>query len=87
MIIFTSILSKHAFLIIAYNQNKLLQTLVSQIDHPNSDIYIHYDAKFELPIINMKFSSLYFTDRIAVTWGTFSLVEAELTLFERAFTQ
>ncbi|CAL6024088.1 Glycosyltransferase [Hexamita inflata] len=87
MIVFVSLLSKHAFLIIAYNQNTLLQTLINQIDHPNSDIYIHYDAKFELPNINTIYSSLYFTDRIAVTWGTFSLVEAELILFKTALTK
>ena len=41
---------KHAYLILAHNEFGLLQTLVSCLDDPRNDIFIHIDKKVkEMP--------------------------------------
>jgi len=77
---------KHACLILAHTDFEMLQRLVSEIDDPRNDIYIHYDGKVEsLPAITATRSSLHILeDRIDVRWGDVSVVEAELALFDAA---
>ena len=36
-------MKKHAILIMAHNQFKILEKLVQQLDHARNDIYIHID--------------------------------------------
>ncbi|CAL6042316.1 Glycosyltransferase [Hexamita inflata] len=78
-------MQKHAFLIMAHNQPTLLQTLVSQIDNEETDIYIHIDAKSNMSLPKAKYSKLFFTNRVSVLWGTSKQIEAELILFQAAY--
>ncbi len=78
---------RHAYLILAHNEPKILQTLVEMIDDERNDIYIHIDKKSDinqfLPI-TVHHSNLTFTDRINVNWGGWSVVEATLLLLATA---
>jgi len=78
---------KHAYLIIAHNQWELLQMLVSAIDDPRNDIYLHIDKKVAvLPsITTVKAGLFYVKNRIDVRWGDVSQIECEYALFEEAY--
>lgn len=83
--------NKHAILILAHNKLKQLATLLSCVDSENTDIFLHFDQKTHLPEEDIVFlknsvdkSRLFFTDRIPVSWGGFSLVRAELILLKNA---
>lgn len=78
---------KHAYLIIAHNNFGQLQTLVSLLDDPRNDIYIHIDRKakgFSEEMIKVSRAGLCFTDRVRVNWGGANMVEAELILLKAA---
>ena len=81
---------KHAYLIMAHTDFKLLEVLVSMLDDPRNDIYIHVDKKVPMNnlSISAKNSKIYILkDRIAVYWGHYSQIEAEMLLFETAFNK
>ncbi len=77
---------KHACLILAHHQFALLQYLVSQLDDPRNDIYVHMDAKVrEIPDLKTEKAELHLLrNRVDVRWGDVSVVEAEYALFEAA---
>lgn len=83
--------SKHAYLIIAHGQFKQLSFLVSLLDHPRNDIYIHIDAKSKITEQDIehiqesaRFSKIQFTERVSVYWGGYSQIESEMRLFKAA---
>jgi len=81
---------KHAYLIIAHNQFELLKILCSLLDDYHNDFYILIDKKsraFDEKTIrdSVKKSDIYFVDRINITWGDFSLIQAEINLLKAAF--
>lgn len=82
---------KHAFLIIAHHEPELLRTLVTLIDHPDSDIYIHIDQKSDMNLfrdITAGQSRVEFIqDRINVRWGHYSQILTEMKLFEAAHSK
>ena len=77
---------KSAYLIIAHNEFEILQILVSRLDDPEVDIFIHFDGKVEeLPRIKAEKSRLTILEkRVDVRWGSVSQIKCELTLFEEA---
>ncbi|MER0122361.1 beta-1,6-N-acetylglucosaminyltransferase [Streptococcus sp. ZJ93] len=84
-------MNKHAYLIISYDKFEQLAFQISLLDDPRNDIFIHMDqrtaftkADQEKLIAVAKHSTVYFTSRIAVHWGHFSLVECELILYKAA---
>lgn len=80
-------MDKHAYLVIAHNEFDILNLLIGSLDDLRNDIYIHLDAKCnEIPKLKCKYSFLYFLpNRIDVRWGDYSVVEAEMQLFEYAY--
>ena len=81
---------KHAYLILAHNNYYCLEKLLRLIDDARNDIYIHVDSKskdFRAERIKktVKKSSLYFTRRINVGWGEYSMIRAEMILFQEAY--
>ena len=79
----------HAVMIIAHNQFELLKKLILALDDERNDIFIHIDAKVKDFDFNLfknltKYSKVYFTERVNVTWGDFSQVKAEMTLLSAA---
>lgn len=79
-------MSRHAYLILAHNEFELLRLLVSLLDDPRNDLYLHFDKKVEeLPEIHTQQAGLMILDkRIDVRWGAPSMMEAEYALFEAA---
>lgn len=82
-------IKKHAYLIMAHSDFFILEKLISLIDHERNDIYIHIDKKvknfdFEHYLNLVKKSKIYFTDRIDVRWGHYSLVETEMILLKES---
>ena len=82
--------NKHAFLIMAHTQPKLLKRLLNRLDHNRVDIFLHLDKKASL-LFNekelrdtLKHSKLYLTRRLNVTWGDYSMILAELELLTKA---
>lgn len=87
----TSNLGRHAYLIIAHNQFQQLGTLLSVLDDPRNDIFLHIDKKAEYSQKTsdflkgcLKYSSLAEIPRLSVSWGGFSQIQAELSLFSAA---
>ena len=79
---------KHAWLIIAHNEFEVLQRLVSMLDAPESDFYIHFDKKVQkLPDIRAEKGRLIvLKNRVDVRWGTVSQIRTEFALFAEAFS-
>lgn len=77
---------KHAYLILAHNEFGLLQTLVSCLDDPRNDIYVHIDRKVSvLPQLQVEKAGMMLLDRrFDIRWGDYSMIEAEYALFEAA---
>lgn len=77
---------KHAYLILAHHEFELLQILLSTLDDSRNDIYIHFDKKLsQIPTLQLTHAKLILVqERIDVSWGDVSVVEAEYALFEAA---
>ena len=76
---------KHAYLIMAHNNFSQLQTLISLLDDPMNDIYLHVDKKattFCADRIKANHSNLILIDRIRVNWGGHSQIKCELNLLK-----
>jgi hypothetical protein len=79
--------NRHAYLILAHNQPRLLQVLIDMSDDERNDIFIHIDAKADMnqfSNIRAEKSGLYYTERKKVYWGDFSVSKTELFLLETA---
>ena len=76
-------------MILAHNQFPLLKKLIAFLDGDDGDIFLHIDAKVrdldpEEFLSIPKKSRLVMTDRVSVSWGDFSMVEAEYALLRAA---
>ena len=81
---------KHAYLIMAHNNFQQLQTLLSLLDDPRNDIYLHIDKKikaFDAAAVRVQRSKLVLIDRISVNWGGHSQITCELNLLKAAMPQ
>ena len=83
-------MAKHAYLIMAHNQPKLLEILIQCLDYHENDIYVHLDQKwtdFDGTDLYkyVKKSKLYILkDRYDVRWGSYSQILCEVRLLEEA---
>ena len=82
---------RHAFLIMAHNNYPLVARLLKKLEHEDNDIYIHIDAKSPFTEDDEKLlkgscekSEVIFTDRFNVNWGSYSQINNQLCLLERA---
>lgn len=81
---------RHAYLIMAHNQPELLKKILSALDHPDNDFFLHIDAKSSM--VPEEFREciqkgrIYFTERVSVVWAHFSMVEAVYALIEKAIS-
>lgn len=81
---------KHAYLILAHSSFGQLKRLLSLLDHPLNDIYVHIDKSStgfcpeDFKDV-CKHSALQFIpETVEVNWGGFSIVQAELILLRTA---
>ena len=78
---------KHAYLIMAHNNFSQLQTLISLLDDPRNDIYLHVDKRakmFQPEAMQVHHSELVLIDRIRVNWGGHSQIKCEMHLLKAA---
>lgn len=73
-------MGKHAYLIMPFNNFKILKYQISLLDYPGNDIFIHMDKKtgdFDKTVYEnvVKYSNLYFVPRKALYWASFSQVD------------
>lgn len=81
---------KHAYLILAHNNFYVFDTLLKMLDDKRNDIYIHIDSKCKFFDYNkytslVKNSDIYFVKNYNVSWGEYSLIEAEISLFSESY--
>jgi len=81
--------SGHAYLILCHNNFEQLCLLLELLDDERNDIYIHVDKKvkdapFDMLKSAVKHSDIRFVKRVSVTWGGYSLIQAEMELFKAA---
>ena len=82
-------INKQAILIMCHNDFYILEKSLELLDNENFDFYIHVDSKvndFEYEKYKniIKKGNLFYTDRIDVSWGAYSQIEAELLLIKTA---
>lgn len=76
---------KHAYLIMAHTNFPQLQKLITLLDHPLNDIYLHVDKRatsFQPERIKTSASNLIIIDRIRVNWGGHSQIQCEMNLLK-----
>ena len=80
---------KHAYLIMAHDQFLSLRELVSVLDDPRNDIYVHFDRKVKrVPDLATRHSKLVILEkRVNVIWGEVSQIKAEYALFKASFQE
>lgn len=77
---------KVAYLILAHKNPSQLQNLISALEDENVCFYIHIDKKSteDFQPIKSGVSPITFIERISVTWGGWTVVEATLALLRAA---
>lgn len=79
---------RHAYLIIAHNEFWMLENLISILDYPENDIFIHIDKKVEYQVKYIPQKSRLFVvpddRRVDVRWGEDSQIHCELSLYHLA---
>jgi hypothetical protein len=81
-------MEKHAFLIMAHSNPDQLRTLLTLLDHPRLDIFLHIDRKADYSGEDfasvLKHSRLFSVDRQRIGWGGLSQIRCEFTMLEAA---
>lgn len=83
-------MNRHAYLILAHTNIPQLAVLLSMLDYPDNDIFIHMDARQKnydrsaLFAAVKKSKLILLENPIAVTWGQFSGIEVKLRILEEA---
>ena len=81
-------MNKHAYMIIAHNQFDILRLLIQKLDYPYHDIYILIDSKSKFDYNEFNditvFSKIYWVNRMSISWGDYSLAQAEIELLSEA---
>lgn len=79
---------KHAYLIMAHNNPKVLKVLLEMLDDERNDIFLHIDKKSSLLAQNtfsVNQARLFILEnRISVFWGGYTQVQAEMLLFRES---
>ena len=80
-------MSRHAYCILVHNEPSIFKTLVSLIDDPKNDIFVHVDKKADISLfqVQLKFSNIIYSERYRIFWGDYSLINATINLLNLAF--
>lgn len=85
-------MNKHAYLIVAHDKFDQLAFLLSLLDHPQHDFFIHIDKKVAVSSQDLdkvreatQHSAVHFLPRMSVRWGHYSLIDCEVRLIEAAY--
>ena len=79
-------MNKHAYLIMAHDNFKVLKLLIESLDDARHDIYLHVDKKVkQIPDFFVSCAKLLVVkDRIDVRWGDISQVSCQILLLQKA---
>lgn len=82
-------MGKHAYLIMAHHQFEILEKTLQLLDDVRNDFFIHIDSKtqsvdFEALRSKVRYSKIFFIDRMSVNWGGYSMIRCELALLSAA---
>lgn len=84
-------MGKHAFLIMAYDDELFLKELLLALDNYRNDIYIHIDKRSKINVEGLKRvckrATVFSIERIKVTWGSEDQINAELGLLRASTAQ
>ena len=74
---------KHAYMITAHKNDLTFYTLLSMLDHPRNDLYIHMDVNnrsFHPESVKqyVHYSRIYFVPRIHVVWAHYTLTYVKI---------
>lgn len=78
---------KQAYLIMAHDNMRQLNLLLSALDSQYGDIFLHIDAKSRMRmdgLIKPRHARLFICDSMKVYWADYTQVECELNLLQRA---
>lgn len=81
---------RHAFLILAHDNEAVLSELLQALDEPRCDTFLHVDSKsgMDCAALSRRYPRVNLIDRrIDARWGDFSLVEVELELLRAALAE
>lgn len=78
---------KHAIMVIGYgNEAPILTQCIKILGDKDIDFFIHWDKRYKLPNLKVNRKNIgkinFIQNRVAVKWGSYSQIEAELILFE-----
>ncbi|MDB1921722.1 beta-1,6-N-acetylglucosaminyltransferase [Clostridium tertium] len=81
--------NKHAYLIVAHNNFRVLKVMLEMIDNRNNDIYLLIDKKTKDVNVEslksvIKQSKVYVLNRININWGGYSQIDAVIRLLDEA---
>lgn len=80
---------KHAYLIIAHDNIRILNILIEMLDDNRNDIYLLIDKKSKIKnedITQCRYSILFKMKRVIdIRWGDYSQIKAELYLMKEAY--
>lgn len=82
-------MGKHAYLIMAHHQFEILEKTLQLLDDVRNDFFINIDSKtqsvdFEALKSKVRYSKIFFIDRMSVNWGGYSMIRCELALLSAA---
>lgn len=79
---------RHAYLVLAHGGLHELRTLLEFIDDERNDIFVHLDKKWAIDESHfdnvVSRSALFFAERVNVSWGGSTMIDAEIALFSTA---
>ena len=80
---------KHAYMITAHKNDLTFYTLLSMLDHPRNDLYIHMDINnraFDPESVKqyVQHSQVYFVPRIHVVWADYTLTYVKILELQTA---
>lgn len=83
---------RQAFLVLAHSRFDMLEFLVKALDSPESDIFIHVDARFKdvdlarFENLTAESKTVCLKNRVACRWGSVGLVDATFRLIDYAMS-
>lgn len=82
---------KHAYLIEAHTNFRILNSLITLLDDENNDFFVLIDKKVnksfqELVTIHPQFSKIYEVPRIKISWASYSGIVAVFELLKAAIS-
>ena len=79
---------KVAYLILAHHEPEMLDKLIIELNKPKEQIFVHLDKKTNITLFQSILAGkcIFIEERLNVSWGSFSMVDATLKLLKAAIS-